>query len=230
MTTGLVSVVMPACDEEAFVAEAVRSVLAQTYDRFELIVVDDGSADRTASIAAAFPGVRMVRRASRGVPAAARNSGLALARGEYWTIFDADDVMPPERLACQVGFLEDHPAIGLTLGLTEAFVNPGEPRPRHWNPIWDDGPYQGHPGTCLARRNVLDQVGWFDESLRLGFDMQWMARAKLAGVRMAQLQQLCLRYRIHAGNISSDVHANRAAMLTALRTSRRVGRAPGTIV
>ena len=109
----------------------------------------------------------------------------------------------------------------MVLGLTEAFVTPGEPRPPHWNPIWDNGPYHGHPGSCLAHRTVLDRVGWFDESLQLGSDIQWMARAKRAGVRMGQIGQLCLRYRIHAGNITSDVHANRRNMLTALRTARR---------
>jgi glycosyltransferase involved in cell wall biosynthesis len=222
MKNGLVSVVMPALDEEEFIGEAIESVLAQTYSALELIVVDDGSADRTAAVAAGFPGVQVVRRRSRGGPAAARNAGLARAAGEYWTIFDADDLMPHSRLGSQVGFLEANPSLQMVFGLTEAFVNPGEPRPSHWNPIWDAGPYQGHPSTGLARREVLEQIGWFDESLRLGSDMQWLARAKLAGIRMGQIDELCLRYRVHAGNITSDVRANRANMLAALRTARRV--------
>ena len=220
VTGELVSVVMPAFNEERFIAEAVASVFAQTYPSFELIVVDDGSTDRTAAVAAAFDGVRIVRRPARGGPAAARNTGLAEARGEFWTIFDADDVMPPERLAVGVACLQANPSIALVLGLAEAFLLPDEPRPSHWNPAWDDGPYHGHPGTGLSHRAVLDQVGLFDESLTLGSDMQWLARAKLAGVLIAQIDELCLRYRIHAGNITSDVHANRANMLTALRTAR----------
>jgi hypothetical protein len=174
VTGGLVSVVMPAFDEERFIGEAVASVLAQTYRSFELIVVDDGSSDQTAAIAAGFGGVRVVRRASTGGPAAARNAGLAEARGEYWTIFDADDVMPPERLALGVACLEANLSVGLVLGLTEAFVTPGEPRPSHWNPAWDAGPYQGHraPGwaagpcsttsACSARRwrSVPTCSGW----------------------------------------------------------------------
>ena len=220
MTSGLVSVVMPAFDEEAFIGEAVASVLAQTYGSFELIVVDDGSSDRTAAIAARFDGVRVVSRARRGGPAAARNAGLAEARGEYWTIFDADDVMPPERLAIGMAYLGSNPSIGLVLGLTEAFVTPGEPRPSHWNPAWDGGPYHGHPGTGLGRWSALDQVGPFDESLGLGSDMQWLARAKLAGLPIGRIDDLLLRYRIHAGNVTADVRANRANMLTALRTAR----------
>jgi glycosyltransferase involved in cell wall biosynthesis len=191
-------------------------------------VVDDGSADQTGSMASRFRGVRIVRRERRGGPAAARNAGLAVARGDYWAIFDADDLMPAERLGRQVEFLQEQPSVEMVLGRAEAFVTSGEPRPAHWNPVWDEGPYHGHPGTILARRAILDRVGWFDESLQVGSDMQWLTRAKLAGLRMGKIEDLCLRYRIHAGNLTSDIQTNRAAMLTALRTSRRPGAGRGT--
>ncbi len=180
MIGGLVSVVMAAFEEEAFIGEALESVLAQSYRPVEVIVVDDGSGDRTPEIAAAA-GVRVLRRAHLG-PSAARNAGLALARGEYWTIFDADDVMPRERLARQVAHLQQHPELGIVLGLTEAFVSPGEPRPPHFNPAWDNGPYPGHPGTTCARREVFDLVGRFNEDLWLGEDVDWQARVNDAGI------------------------------------------------
>ena len=69
--------------------------------------------------------------------------GLQAAHGAYWAILDADDVMTPDRLARQVEHLRRHPAHGLVLGLTEAFVTPGEPRPPHYDPAWDHGPYPG---------------------------------------------------------------------------------------
>jgi glycosyltransferase involved in cell wall biosynthesis len=226
---GLVSVVMPAFDEEAFIGEAIRSVLAQTHQAIELIVVDDGSTDETAAIAASFTEVRVVTRLRTGGPAAARNTGLAEARGEYWTIFDADDVMPRDRVAPGVAHLKANGSIDLVLGRTEAFVTPGEPRPSHWNPVWDAGPYHGHPGTALGRRSVLDDVGRFDESLPLGSDMQWLVRAKLAGVGIGRIDDLCLRYRIHAGNVTRDVGENRANMLTALRTARTFNSRPPAV-
>jgi glycosyltransferase involved in cell wall biosynthesis len=215
-----VSVVVAAFEEEAFVAEALESVLAQTYRPVEVIVVDDGSGDGTAEIAAAH-GVCVLRRSHRGA-AAARNAGLAVARGEYWTIFDADDVMPPERLARQVAHLEEHPELGVVLGLTEAFVSPGEPRPAHYNPAWDHGPFPACAGTMLARRTVLDAVGPFDETRRLTCDVEWLARVKDAGVRAGQVDHVSLRYRIHRGNTSADAPAVRLAMLKLLRES--VGR------
>jgi glycosyltransferase involved in cell wall biosynthesis len=215
----LVSVVVPAFDEEAFIAQALESVLAQTYQPVELIVVDDGSGDRTAEIAESC-GARVLRLAHRGV-AAARNAGLGAARGDYWTILDADDLLPPDGLADQVAHLEGHPELGLVFGLTKAFVTPGEARPSHFNPVWARGPYAWHTGAMMARQEVLDVVGPFDETRRLGEDMDWLTRARDAGVCAGSTEHLALRHRIHAGNSTADTRANRAAMLSVLRQSLR---------
>jgi len=219
MSEPLVSVVMPAFEEEAFIAEALGSLLAQTYQPVEIIVVDDGSSDRTAEIAAAHD-VRLLRRPHRG-SAAARNAGLAVARGEYWTIVDADDVMPPEGLCGQVAHLQQHPELGIVFGLTEAFVTPGQQRPPHYSRAWENGPFPWHPTTMLARREVLDLVGPFDETRRLGEDIDWLARARNAGVCVGRSDHVARRYRVHAGNASSDTHANQRAMLNVLRESVR---------
>jgi glycosyltransferase involved in cell wall biosynthesis len=223
MSAPLVSVVMPALDEEAFIAEALESVLSQTYAPVEVIVVDDGSSDRTAEIAEGY-GVQILRR-PHGGEAAARNAGLAAARGEYWTVFDADDVMPPERIERQVAELERHPELGIVLGLTEAFVTPGEPRPSHWNPVWDEGPFPACTGTMLARRDLVKLVGPYDVGLRVACDLDWIARAKDLGVGAGQLDLVALRYRIHPGNASADRAAVSSTMLAVLRHSLRRQRA-----
>jgi glycosyltransferase involved in cell wall biosynthesis len=217
MSGPLVSVVMPAFDEEAFIAEALESVVAQAYEPVEVIVVDDGSEDRTAEIADGY-GARVLRQPRRGV-AAARNAGLEAARGDYWTILDADDVLPPDALAHYVAHLEGHPELGLVFGLTEAFVTPAESRPPHFSPAWDRGPYAWHSGAMMARREVLEAVGPFDETRRLGEDMDWFARAREAGVRSGSTEQLVLLHRVHARNSTSDTRANQAAMLSVLRQS-----------
>ena len=217
MTPGLVSIVIAAHNEEAFITEALQTVHAQTYKPIEVIVVDDGSEDRTAELAATH-NVHLIQQPHLG-PSTARNTGLRTAHGEYWTIFDADDLMPPQRIENQVAHLQHHPHHQIVLGLTTAFVTPGEPRPPHYNPTWDNGPFHGHPGTTLGRRSVLEQVGLFDERLRLGEDLDWQARAKDAGVVAGQIDELCLHYRIHSGNTSADTRANRRATLALLRDS-----------
>jgi glycosyltransferase involved in cell wall biosynthesis len=223
LTGPLVSVVMPAFDEEAFIAEALDSVLAQTYAPVEVIVSDDGSTDRTAEIADGY-GARVVRN-DRSGPAAARNAGLAVARGEYWAILDADDVMPDDRIERQVEQLERHPEVGMVFGLTEAFVTPGQSRPAHWSPAWDDGPFPWHTTAMLARRVLLELVGPFDASRRFAEDMDWIARAKAAGVRSEQGDYLALRYRVHQGNSVADTGAVDREMLRVLRASARRQRA-----
>ena len=217
MIDKLVSVVVPAFDEEAFIAEALHSVLHQSYPAVEVIVVDDGSTDRTAEVVAQHD-VRLLRLPHRG-EAAARNAGLDAASGEYWTVFDADDVMPVDRLLHEVAHLEQHPEQGIVLGLTEAFVSPGEPRPAHWNPDWGRGPFPGCTGTLLARRGVLDLVGGYDDSRSMSCDFDWLVRARDAGVAVGQVDRLALRYRIHAGNATSNRPAVQSAMLGVLRES-----------
>lgn len=96
------SVIIPAHDAAAFLAEAIASSLAQTLDAIEVIVIDDGSADATWDIitaaAAADRRIRPVRRATAGGPGAARNAGLALAQGRWIAPLDADDLLAPDRL------------------------------------------------------------------------------------------------------------------------------------
>jgi len=111
-----VSVIMTAYNEEAFIKEAIKSILAQTFSDWELIVVDDGSTDRTAEIALAYaaadPRVRVICRPHEG-RAHALNVGLEMARGRYIAIFDADDLALPTRLETQVRYLDEHIGIGV---------------------------------------------------------------------------------------------------------------------
>jgi glycosyltransferase involved in cell wall biosynthesis len=107
----LVSVVIPAYNAERWVGAAVRSVLAQTYANFEVLVVDDGSKDGTAVVAEAFGGpVRCIRQKNGGV-SRARNHGAAQARGEFLAFLDADDDWLPAKLGTQVRRLLDRPEL-----------------------------------------------------------------------------------------------------------------------
>jgi len=110
LTTGLVSVIIPAFNAERFVVETLQTVFDQTHHPIEIIVVDDGSTDRTAEVvAAARPAVHVVRQQNSGGCSSPRNAGLRLARGEFVNFFDADDLMSPEKLSRQVAFLRRNP-------------------------------------------------------------------------------------------------------------------------
>lgn len=111
MTTPLVSVIIPAYNCASSIRKAVESVLTQTHQILDVIVVDDGSTDGTPDLLATLGnGIRWVRQANRG-PGAARNSGLGLARGEYVMFLDADDWILSDKLTKQVRLLAESPSV-----------------------------------------------------------------------------------------------------------------------
>ncbi|HEX8988337.1 MAG TPA: glycosyltransferase [Rhodocyclaceae bacterium] len=129
--TEVVSIVVPVYGVERYVGEAIRSVLSQTWAAFELIVVDDGSPDRSWEAISAFsdPRLRAIRLpANRGV-AAARNAGLAAATGEYIAFLDADDRMHPTRLQRQLAFMRRRRDVALCGGWCRTF-GPDDDSPR----------------------------------------------------------------------------------------------------
>jgi glycosyltransferase involved in cell wall biosynthesis len=110
----LVSVIVPAYNAGRFIDETIASALAQTYQRREIIVVDDGSTDDTADRVRRYPSIAYLRQANAGV-AAARNAGILASRGDYIALLDHDDVWLPEKLEVQVSIAARHPASGLVV-------------------------------------------------------------------------------------------------------------------
>jgi len=109
-----VSVIIPTYNRAYILPEAVESVLRQTYSNFELIIVDDGSTDETAHVVSKFSDfrIRFVQRAKNGGVAAAKNTGLEVAGGEFIATLDSDDLWRPEKLELQARFLDEHPHVG----------------------------------------------------------------------------------------------------------------------
>ena len=125
MNIPLVSVLMPAYNAEKYISAAIGSVLDQSFTDFELIIVNDGSADDTEKIIRSFPDERitLVNRENGGV-AAALNTGLEKARGKYIARFDADDICYPDRLAVQFAFMEANPGY-ILIGSNADYITEG---------------------------------------------------------------------------------------------------------
>lgn len=168
-----ISVVIPTHDRLALVAEAVRSVLAQTLKPIDVIVVDDGSTDGTAgSLAASFASqVHLLTTSNRG-PAAARNLGVAHARGDWIAFLDSDDLWLPDKLAAQAALLGREPAVEIC-HTDEIWMRDGRrvnQRHRHRKP--SGNVFEAclrlcliSPSTVLLRRSLFERVGGFDEGL-----------------------------------------------------------------
>jgi glycosyltransferase involved in cell wall biosynthesis len=119
---GLVSVIIPAYNAEDFLAETIDSVKTQTYSNWEIIVVNDGSADGTSRIVnnETDARIRLIEQKNAGV-SVARNNGLGQAKGEYVIFFDADDLMTPAFIEVRKQYLDNQPALGFAGGLIESF-------------------------------------------------------------------------------------------------------------
>jgi glycosyltransferase involved in cell wall biosynthesis len=207
----LVSAIVPAFQAEAFLEEAIASILAQDYTPFEVVVCDDGSTDHTPEILAAHPELRTIRQANAGA-ASARNAAVAAASGELLAFFDADDRWPATRLTLQAGHLAAHPEVGCVLGRQE-WIDP---------PPWlarDEvyGDLDGIPLlSAMVRRSVFEALGGFDESFTHSEDMDLLFRMRERGIRIDVLPDVVLYRRFHGANLTTSAPAT-SPLLRSLR-------------
>jgi glycosyltransferase involved in cell wall biosynthesis len=203
-TPPLVSVIIPVHDGERFVAEAIGSVIAQTYRPLEIIAVDDGSTDGSAAIVRAFPGVRYLHQPNRGV-GAARNRGVAAATGEAVAFLDQDDLWLPDKIARQMRRLADDPSADYALVRQSRFLDASATAVPAWiNPALLNTELEGRePSALLVSRATFDRVGAFDESYRHNSDSDWFFRASEAGLRAGVVPAVLLLRRVHGANSSA---------------------------
>ncbi len=209
---GSVSVIVPVRDGERFLPAALESILADEPVPAEVIVVDDGSTDRSAALARDHGnGVIVLRQPAQGV-SAARNAGIAAAKGEWIAFLDADDLWCPGRMACQGALLAGDPTLDLVLGRTQlvreegaGYVARGEP----WPAL--------SAGALMVRRQALARVGGFDPAKAMSEDVDWILRAREAGLRMQLHPEVVQLYRRHEGNATNERVANQRGFLSALR-------------
>ena len=215
----LVSVIIPVYNGGRYLRAALESVFAQTYRPFEVIVVDDGSADDSGVIAQSFPEVRYIHQTNQGV-AAARNNGIETAGGEYFAFLDQDDLWAPEKLKLQVDYLLSHPEIGYTLTQQQFFLDPGETLPPWFRKELFDSVHTGWVlGTLVVRRTIFEQIGNFATGYSAANDSDWFFRAKAAGIPMAVVPELLLRKRIHDANDSARAKEILSELLKVVKTS-----------
>jgi len=198
----LISVIIPVYNGEAFLNEAITSVLGQQWRSLEIIVVDDGSTDATPDIAAGFGSmVRYVRQSNAG-PGSARNRGLALASGNIIAFVDADDMWTETKLQSQLPYLVDNPQTEIVLGYSQRIACS---RLEQGRPVYERvGPsvFYLSLGSALIRRSAFEKVGFFDETLVMGEEVDWYLRANELGVPMVFHQDVIQLYRRHQHNMT----------------------------
>jgi glycosyltransferase involved in cell wall biosynthesis len=227
-----VSVVIPAYGHAAFIAETLASVFRQSFRDFEIIVINDGSPDHTADVLRPFVEsgrIRYYEQPNAG-QAAARNSGLQQANGEFIAFLDDDDVWPEDKLAWQIRCLRARPQAVAAYGFAhltgngQDFRRPVAAGPS--GPIKDSllcGNFIVSPGQVLMRTRDLRAVGGFDETVRGADD--WDLWLRLADRGSFEYEERCaLRYRYHAGNASRNTRSMFENQMRVMR--KHLGRTP----
>ena len=223
-----VTVVIPCFNQARYLALAVRSALHQSHRPLECIVVNDGSTDGTADVAGTL-GARVIQQANRGV-SAARNAGLAAARGELVVFLDADDVLLPSALEMEAAALHSNASAAAVVTRCEAMDEEGTPLPVTHQTIdpsnlyraWLSRNFVWTPGAAMFRRSALAALGGFAEDLGPAADYAIYLRLARDD-RVALIGGSAVRYRQHALSMSRDPTLMLRATLRALRRERREG-------
>ena len=204
---------MPAYAHERYISEAIGSVIAQSFKDWELIIINDGSPDRTADVVHPFlvdRRILYVEQENRG-QGSARNRGLSMACGEYIRFLDDDDLLPNDSLEWSVSYLQQHPSVAAVIGGVQYINAIGKPigamqsrEGRLDLTAVLTGKYPtASPGQTTFRTESLRKTGGFDPHLRNVDDFDLMCRL-VKSEHVNSLEKLALYYRWHGENASSD--------------------------
>jgi glycosyltransferase involved in cell wall biosynthesis len=213
----IVSVIIPTYNRTDFLKLTLQSVFNQTYQNFEIIVVDDGtSTDENILLCQTFEKVKYIRIENWGGPAKPRNVGIREARGKYISFVDDDDLWLSNKLERQVAILEDNPAFGLVhcccevidengINRNEIIGRPGSLDVKHGDvSMRMMGNWTLMMPTPLIRRNVIDKVGFFNEKMpSAGEDVEFWIRCSFV-TQFYYLDEPLAHYRVHFNNLSGD--------------------------
>ena len=230
----LLSVVLPVLNGRRFVREAVESILNQTWEEFELVIVDNDSTDGTVGIIECFddPRVHILRESRRGV-SFAFNSGLRASRGMYVARMDADDICYPTRFERQITYLQKHAEVGILGGQALRINEDGDTIGRTSYPL--DSVSIRHISrfvfplatpTTVCRRDVLVGLGGWRE-FAPGADYDLLLRALDSHVRVVNLPEVLIKYRVRSGSVShvDSSHTTVATLaVKKMKNLRRKGR------
>jgi glycosyltransferase involved in cell wall biosynthesis len=209
-----VSVVMAVHNTERYVAQAIDSILQQTFTDFELIILNDGSTDGSLCILQQYEKrdnrIRLISRENQGIPRT-RNDLLQAAQGEFIAVMDSDDVALPDRLSWQVAFLRQHPEVICVGGAHDLIDHKGRFLTHFQLPTSDEeiqrAAIVGHAPICnpcaVIRREALLQIGGYDERLGQAEDLDvWLKLGEIG--KLANLSETVLQYRIHPRSVSEQ--------------------------
>lgn len=215
----LISVIIPVYNGDRYLAETIESVLGQTYSPIEIIVVDDGSTDRSAEIAKSYAEIDYIYQSNQGV-SVARNNGIAAANGEFIAFIDADDVWTSDKLSVQIDLLLNNPDTTGNMVQYRNFLESGISPHNGLSKDFFDKIHIGYiPSTLVVRKTVFEKVGLFNPSYRYGEDFDWFVRVQEAGLSMPVIDKVLVNKRYHDLNLSYQSLKDRTCLTKIFKAS-----------
>ena len=203
----LISVIIPVYNRDRYLAEAIESALAQTYPAIELIVVDDGSSDRTAEVAQRYP-ITYHFQPNGGI-SAARNAGIALGKGDFFAFLDSDDIWVADKLSKQMAAFDFDPNLEAVFGYAQQFYSPELDETFRQRIRCPEQPIAAHLSSAmLIKREAFLRIGLFDVQLNTGTDMGWYVCAIEHQLRQVTLSDVVYHRRLHETNNGITARAN----------------------
>lgn len=213
MEQPLLSIIIPAYNAEKFIGATIESLFRQDYSPMEIIVVNDGSTDNTLSALEKFGDKITVITQENKRQSGARNNGLRHAKGELVGMIDADDVWPDNHASLLAPYLSNDSEYGMVRGMTQFFrevngVVENIDEPTFFEPV---------TGACLYKMSAIKKVGFFDETMLYGEDMDWELRRQECGIKEKKVKELALFYRRHENNETNSSESIKIGQMSAIK-------------
>lgn len=192
----LISVIIPVYNCEKYLAAAIKSILAQTYRPIEILIIDDGSTDKSAEVAKSFmPHIQYYYQPNNGV-ATAINYGIDLSKGNFLAFLDSDDLWLKDKLIIQSQYFVKNPHLDIAFGHVQQFISSELDNLYRQKFEIPKEIMQGiHKGTMLIKRQSFLDVGYFNTNWKIGEFIDWYIRAKELNLEMTVIPDIILKRR-----------------------------------
>lgn len=220
MDSPLVSIIVPVFNGEKYLCEAIESILAQTYQTIEIIIVDDGSTDNSSGVAKSFaPKVRYVYQNKSGI-GAALNRGIELSQGDFLAFLDADDLWIENKLMHQIAVFDNNPDVDILFGQVKQFYcSELHESQRKMVRIPAETMPGISKGSMLIKRDSFSRVGEFETKWKVGDFIDWYLKAMEEGLKSIVLNEVVMLRRIHANNMGIRERKSQTDFVRILKTS-----------
>lgn len=223
-----VSVITATLNADKYLREALTSVLSQTYQNFEILIIDGGSTDDTKIIADSFPQVTFITQQGTGL-FDAWNQGIRMSTGEFVAILDSDDIWELTALADHVKALLSDPNLLGSVGKVKFFLEKNQTPPPEFKLSLLEKSHRAYmPGCFIGRKEIFNRIGFYETEWKIASDIIWFGKVKELKDEIYLLDRVVLNKRVHKNNISynsvdEDIYGSELLKLLHLKLKSKRG-------